>query len=104
MFFLGRISSASATIILSFVLAIATIVAMAIWWPVGLNQVQNLAQGLENWLTNSNLPVEYNVWLNFLIDDQSLTFMMFTIIARILVAIFLTLVGGLLGNEREPAL
>jgi len=104
MFFLGRISSASATIILSFVLAIAAIVSMAIWWPAGLNQVQNLAQGLENWLTNSNLPVEYNVWLNFLIDDQSLTFMMFTIIARILVAIFLTLVGGLLGNEREPAL
>lgn len=104
MFFLGRISSASATIILSFVLAIATIVSMAIWWPAGLNQVQNLAQGLENWLTNSNLPVEYNVWLNFLIDDQSLTFMMFTIIARIVVAIFLTLVGTLLGNEREPAL
>jgi len=104
MFFLGRISSASATIILSFVLAIATIVAMAIWWPVGLNQVQNLAQGLENWLTNSNLPVEYNVWLNFLIDDQSLTFMMFTIVARIVVAIFLTLIGALLGNSREPAL
>ena len=104
MLFLGRISSASATIFLSFLLAIAALIAMAILWPEGLQSVQNFAQRLEDWLTNTSLPVKYNIWVNFLVDDQSLTFMMFTILARIVVAIILTTIGALIGNSREPAL
>lgn len=104
LFILGRISSASSTIFLSFLLAMATIVAMAIWWPEGLTTIQNWAQWLENEITGINVPPRGTVWLNFLVDDQSLTFMLFTILARIVVAIFLTLVGRLFGMGDQPAL
>lgn len=90
---LGRISAQSTLIVVSFVLASIGAVVTGVTAPGVLNVMQDVADDLEQLLTQTPLPDKYNVWVRFIVDDSSLTLMFFTIIVRILIAIG----GGLVG-------
>jgi hypothetical protein len=104
MWFLGRLTSATTTIFLSFVLATVSIVFIGITHPGWISVIQDWSDVVEDWLTHTALPEKYNVWIRFLVDDTTFVVMFFTILARLVIAIFLTGLGALFGTRDEPTL
>ncbi|MCW5724219.1 MAG: hypothetical protein KIS81_04600 [Maricaulaceae bacterium] len=88
----GSVAVATFTIFASFVLATIGIVFIGIQAPDVLNAMLDAGQVVERWLTGSDLPIRYNIWVRWLMTGQQLTFIFFVIIARILIAIVLYLV------------
>ena len=97
---LGRIGSASTTIFFSFILAALSLVLLGTQAPQVLDKILDFAGVLESWLSDI-LPTQYGVWIQFLVDDSQLTFLMFTIVARIILAIVLTWIGSLFGRSDD---
>ncbi len=87
MFILGRIGSVSATLFLAFILALAMLVTLGFYAPDQLNWILNRADQVEDWLTHTSLPNRYNNLVRLFLSNQQITFLFFTIIARILIAI-----------------
>lgn len=87
---LARISSISATLFLAFVLATAMLVTLGLYAPDLLNWIINGADTVENWLTNTGLPNRYNNFVRLFLGEEQITFLFFTILARIIIAIIAT--------------
>ena len=99
---LGRVTSTSVTLFLAFVLALAMLVSLGLYAPHVLNWVLNGAEMVEDWLTHTALPDRYNNWIRLFLGDEQLTFLFFTIIARIIVAIVGTLFSAMLFPKPKP--
>lgn len=91
MFVLGRIGSVSATLFLAFILALAMLVTLGLYAPDQLNWILNWADRVEDWLTHTSLPNRYNNLVRLFLSNQQITFLFFTIIARIIIAIVASL-------------
>ncbi len=102
MWLIGRISSATATIFLSFLLATFSVVAIGITQPSVIREIQSWADVVERWITNTSLPDKYNIWLTFLVDDATIVFLFFTILARIVIAVLLSSLGLLFKRRDTP--
>ena len=84
---LGRITSTSVTLVIAFLLALAMLVTLGLYAPNVLNWILDGAEMVEDWLTHTGLPNRYNNFVRLFLGDEQLTFLFFTIIARIIVAI-----------------
>lgn len=91
MFILGRVGSVSATLFLAFILALTMLVTLGLYAPDLLNWILNGADRVEDWLSHTALPNRYNNFVRLFLGDEQLTFLFFTIIARILIAIVASL-------------
>tara|TARA_R110002096_G_scaffold219192_2_gene407496 strand:+ start:155 stop:493 length:339 start_codon:yes stop_codon:yes gene_type:complete len=86
----ARIGSVSATLFLAFILATAMLVTLGLYAPDWLNWIINGAELVEDWLTHTGLPNRYNNFVRIFLGDEQITFLFFTIFARILIAIVAT--------------
>jgi hypothetical protein len=82
-----RILLSVATIAFSLVLGAVLMAFTAIYAPDTLSSMMDGARWLKEVITNTGLAAKYNVWLRFLLDENQLVLMFFTIIARIILAI-----------------
>lgn len=87
---LTNIAFASTNIFLSLILGAAAFAFIGVQFPDVMNMILDGASTVESWLAQTGLPVRYNIWVKFLIDEQQLTFMFFVIVARIFIAMVLT--------------
>lgn len=83
----GRVSNATFTIFLAFLLSYAMLISLGLFLPDVLNALLQWAKELEGWITGTNLPARYNVWLDLFIEEGAILLLFFTVIARILIAI-----------------
>jgi len=86
----SRIGSVSATLFFAFILALAMLVTLGLYAPDVLNWILNGADQVESWLTHTSLPNRYNNLVRLFLSNQQITFLFFTIIARIIIAIVAT--------------
>lgn len=87
---LQRTSNATFTIFLSFVLSYVMLIALGILYPEGLDWAVQRAKEVEALILQPNIPVRYKVWLDLLIEEGAILLLFFTMISRIIIAIFLT--------------
>lgn len=85
-----RITSISATLFLAFILATAMLITLGLYAPDTLNWIINGADTVESWLTSTGLPNRYNNFVRLFLGEEQITFLFFTILARIIIAIIAT--------------
>ena len=84
-------------------LALAMLVTLGLYAPNVLNWILDGAEMVEDWLTQTGLPNRYNNFVRLFLGDEQLTFLFFTIIARILVAIVGTAFSSAFFPKEKPA-
>ena len=87
---LARTTNATFTIFLSFVLSYIMLIGLGILWPDGLDWLVQRAKQVEAIIVQPDIPARYRVWLDLLIEEGAILLLFFTMIARILLAIFFT--------------
>lgn len=87
---LARTTNATFTIFLSFVLSYVMLIALGILWPDGLDWLVQRAKQVEAVIVQPDIPARYRVWLDLLIEEGAILLLFFTMISRILLAIFLS--------------
>ncbi|NWG47210.1 MAG: hypothetical protein HXY25_11775 [Alphaproteobacteria bacterium] len=85
---MSSVAWATANIFLSLFLGAIAMVAVSIWFPDVFAVILDGASWLESELGNTGLKNQYNNWVRFLIGDEQLTFMFFTVMVRVVLAIF----------------
>lgn len=102
--FLGRTSQVLSIIFLSFVLG-AILMALTAYYSVGwFDSILDSASDLKAWLSNDWLPLEVNVWFKFLLKDEALVLMFFTMAARVILYMMFALFNTLTAAFRTPQL
>lgn len=87
---MGSVLRATINIVFSLILGALAFALVAVKAPEFMNSIQDVAETFRQFLTTKlSIPVEYNVWVRFLIQDQQLVFMFFVITTRILLAMLL---------------
>jgi len=100
----GRASQVISIIFLSFVLG-AILMALTAYYRVEwFDGILDNAAELKAWLSNDWLPLEINVWFKFLLKDEALVLMFFTLAARIVLYSLFGLFNMLTASLRTPAL
>ncbi len=103
----GRMGMTGVTVTVAMVLALAILVILGVYAPLWLHWVQNGADLIERAVTSTGLPSQYNVWVGIFAASEAIVILIFTIIARIILAIMLAPfsersrregVGGLLAS------
>lgn len=87
---LSRIGSASITLFFSFLLSLAILIGLDIVAPAVLAWMLDGAELVENAIGSTGLNHRYNNWVRLLVSEDQILFLFFTIISRILIAVFLT--------------
>lgn len=87
---LQRTTNATFTIFLSFVLSYVILIALGILYPEGLDWSVQRAKEVEALILRPDIPVRYKVWLDLLIEEGAILLLFFTMISRIIIALFLT--------------
>lgn len=81
------------TIVFSFFLGMIAVVLMALYAPETLEAIQIQASGWKDsfivLLTNVGAQSNVKVWVRFLLADEQLVFLAFTILARIFLTLFM---------------
>lgn len=83
---------ASANIFFSLLLGAVVLVFVGVQYPELFSHIIDGASWLRDEITSTSLNVKYNNWVRLLIDDKQLTYMFFTIVSRIAIAILVA--GG----------
>lgn len=83
---MSNLALATSTIFLSFILGAVLLVFVGIMLPDVFAVILNGANWLENALGNTGLANRYNNWIRFLVGDEQLTLVFFTIVARIIIS------------------
>ena len=97
--FLARIGNASATIILSFILATISMALIFIYFDQFFEQLLNWGRAVEGVLISDRLPRRIRNFMDLLVDNFTIVYVMFTVVSRIIIAIFLTLLGALFNRQ-----
>ncbi|MCR9128190.1 MAG: hypothetical protein NXI12_01575 [Alphaproteobacteria bacterium] len=84
---LARSTNATITIFLAFLLSYAMLVGLALTSPQTLTWLLDGSEIIEDALTHTNLPNEYNNWLRIFVGEEQILFLFFAILARIVIAI-----------------
>lgn len=87
---LARTTNATFTIFLSFVLSYIMLIALGILWPEALDWLVQRAKQIESVIVQPDIPARYRVWLDLLIEEGAILLLFFTMIARIILAVFFT--------------
>jgi hypothetical protein len=86
----ARTANATFTIFLSFVLSYIMLIALGILYPEGLDWLVQRAKQIEAIIVQPDIPARYRVWLDLLIEEGAILLLFFTMVARIILAIFFT--------------
>jgi hypothetical protein len=86
-----RLLLGTSTLFISFVLGAIALVYVGVHAPWVLDMMLGWARAVKDMITGTALDEHYNIWVKFLLEEQQLVFMFFTIGARIV----LGLIGGL---------
>ncbi len=84
---LARTTNATFTIFLAFLLSYAMLIGLALVSPTSLNWLLDGAELLEDAITHTALPDQYNNWLRIFVGEEQILFLFFAMLARILIAI-----------------
>jgi hypothetical protein len=95
---MGNIALATSNIFLSLVLGAIALVFVSIQFPEMFAMILDGAAWMEDQIGNTGLDVKYNNWVRFLIGDEQLTFMFFTIIMRVIMALGVTGVRAMMSR------
>jgi hypothetical protein len=79
---LARFSITISSVALAMVLGHVALVYVGIVYPERLETLIGAAGAVKQWIVGLGLPSKYNVWLRLLLEEKSLLFMFFSIIAR----------------------
>lgn len=90
----GRIAMTGLTVAVAMVLALAILVVLGVYAPLWLHWVQNGADLIERAVTSTGLPSRFNVWVGIFAASEAIVILIFTIIARIILAILLAPVSS----------
>jgi len=102
--FFGRTSQVLSVIFLSFVLG-AILMALTAYFQVEFfDSILDTASDLKAWLSNDWLPLEVNVWFKFLLKDEALVLMFFTMAARVILYALFAFFNMLTAAFRTPQL
>jgi hypothetical protein len=83
---------ASANIFFSLLLGAVALVFVGIQYPELFSHILDGAGWVRDEITGTALNVKYNNWIRFLIDEKQITYMFFTVVCRI--ALALVVAGG----------
>lgn len=92
---LARFSISLSSVALAMVLGHIALVYVGIIYPERLEGMIEVAGAVKRWIVGAGLPSKYNVWLRLLLEEKSLLFMFFSIIARAVLLVITTSLGGL---------
>ena len=92
---MGSFISGISTIFLSLVLGAIMLVFVSIQFSDVFASILDGAAWLEDMIGSTGLDNRYNNWVRFLIGDEQLTFMFFTIMARIILSFLFAGIGAL---------
>jgi hypothetical protein len=82
-----RLLLGTGTLFVSFVLGAIALVYVGIQAPGVLDVLLGWARVTKDMITGAGLDPQYNIWVKFLLEEQQLVFMFFTIAARIVLAL-----------------
>lgn len=91
-----RLAFSIGTIFVSFVLGAIALVYVGVEAPGVLDVLLGWARVVKDMITGSGLNEQYNIWVKFLLEEQQLVFMFFTIAARIVLALIAAPFAGLM--------
>jgi hypothetical protein len=97
---ISRIGSTFSTLFLSFVLAIFMLVVIWASFPDVLQSLLNIADNIEGMIAGLDLPGRYSTGLRLIVSDDKILLVFFTILARVLIAIFATSFTSAMGSKR----
>ncbi len=79
--------------------------ALTAYYSAGwFDSILDSASWLKAWLSNDWLPLEINVWFKFLLKDEALVLMFFTMLARIVLYALFGVFNMITASFRTPAL
>ena len=82
-----RLLLSTGTIFLSLILGAFALAAVGYNWPETLSMMLGWARDLKSVITRTGLEPKYNIWVELLLEERQLLFMIFTIGARIFLAL-----------------
>lgn len=88
--FIRMIFRAGGIMAASLIIAALLVGYLALYHAAALDSSLTLAKVVESWIsntTNTGLSPEYNIWLQFLIDDKQLVFMFVVLVVRLVLAV-----------------
>lgn len=86
----ARMAMTGLTVMVAMVLALAILVLLGAYAPLWLHWVQNGADLIERAVTSTGLPSQYNVWVGIFAASEAIVILIFTIIARMILAVGLS--------------
>lgn len=90
---LQRMSLSVGSIAISMVLGHIALAYVGIFYPERLEGMIEVAGMVKKWIVGAGIPSKYNVWIRLLLEEKSLLFMFFSLIARV----FVLMVAGSIG-------
>lgn len=88
-----RTSISIGSIAISMVLGHIALAYVGIFYPERLEGMIEVAGMVKRWIVGAGIPSKYNVWIRLLLEEKSLLFMFFSLMARV----FILIVTGLAG-------
>ncbi len=100
MFLVLSIARAGGTTLLSLILGAIALGYVGYYYPGGLDWMLELASNLKSFLTNpanTGVSAGYNIWLRFLIHEQTFVLMFFVLLVRLAIVLATYALGRLFG-------
>lgn len=92
---MSRIVTATINIFFSLLLGLIVFAVFAVQFPETMESIFDIASNIKNWLSNrqnTGLVPKYNVWVKFLIQEQTFVLMFFVFTSRIVLAVLISLI------------
>lgn len=95
-----RIMLSTGNVFFAFVLGLAACATLLIYDRPMMDSILSWAAGFKDWVVNSGLPADYNVFVRIFLGEATLVLMGFAMIGRLVISL-LTIAGSrLFGSER----
>ncbi|MFM9941641.1 MAG: hypothetical protein ACKVP7_19330 [Hyphomicrobiaceae bacterium] len=82
---LQRLSLSMGSIAISMVLGHIALAYVGIFYPERLEGMIEVAGMVKKWIVGAGIPSKYNVWIRLLLEEKSLLFMFFSLMARVVI-------------------
>jgi hypothetical protein len=82
-----RIPISLGNVAVSMVVGHIALVYVGIFYPERLRGMLKVAKVVKEWIVEAGIPPRYNIWVDLLLEEKSLLFMFFTVMARFVLSI-----------------
>jgi len=94
-----RLLLSTSTLFLSLILGAVALAVVAVNSPALLHEMLGFAGDLKSIITSTGLDPQYNIWVELLLEERQLLFMLFTIGVRIVLGLLAGLTGLAFGRR-----